>query len=209
VNLITELFMKAFSMIFTDHGAFELAETAFIYPLHHVPIRSVRGIALEGPHVRTFAWSRGVKALCILFLKSAGRLRSVGASDTFSPFILVGGAGSPAASLDDAIAKMPNWLMDMFGMTAKGDPIVKRLIIRNNPQRKRSGPVKLALRNQDDLQINVFVNGAPLLEPTAITKLADAIERDWWAPRSAAGMATEGQFVEAREEGLLIPQAAA
>jgi hypothetical protein len=145
------------------------------------PARAVRGTSVEGLHVGSFGWSRGVKALCLLFLRSAAVAQLPDTVERWAPFVFSGEAGSPAASLDDAIAKTPNWLLDIFGVTSKGEALIKRLVIRNNPQRKRPGPVRLALRNPENLLINVIVDDEPVVNPDAIHRLADAIEHDWRA----------------------------
>lgn len=45
-----------------------------------------------------------------------------------------------ALSLDYALSKKPRWLLDMFGVDKSGTPVIKRLFLRNNPEKKRPGP---------------------------------------------------------------------
>jgi hypothetical protein len=56
-----------------------------------------------------------------------------------------GEGGSLAASLDYALSKQPEWLTDLFGCDHEGVSYARRLILRTNPERKRPGPVVLAL----------------------------------------------------------------
>jgi hypothetical protein len=62
--------------------------------------------------------------------------------------VLAGARGSSIASLDYAISKQPCWLTDMFGTDSFGISLVRRLILRTNPERKRPGPVFLSLNTR-------------------------------------------------------------
>jgi hypothetical protein len=131
----------------------ELVETHFAEGASAEPRVSVRG--KTGGAFRaagSFQWTSAVKALSLLVVKTA----------TGEPSsILRGEANSLAASLDYAISKQPQWLAEMFGCDHNGICFARRLILRTNPERKRPGPVTLAI-NLSYLpweSINVFVDG--------------------------------------------------
>jgi hypothetical protein len=77
----------------------------------------------------------------MLFLKGA-----LSKLDPNEDPLLSGTQGSLAASLDYAMSKQPSWILDMFGFDADGKCIARRLINRSNTERKRPGPVTLALK---------------------------------------------------------------
>jgi hypothetical protein len=115
----------------------ELVETQFSDGVAAQPRTSVRG--KTGGAFRaagSFQWTSAVKALALLVAKTAtGELQA----------ILRGEANSLAASLDYAISKQPQWLAEMFGCDHNGICFARRLILRTNPERKRPGPVTLAI----------------------------------------------------------------
>jgi hypothetical protein len=94
-----------------------------------------------------------VKALSVLIAKAAMRPESA---------ILQGCSGTLAASLDYALSKQPTWLSEMFGCDADGISFARRLILRTNPERKRPGPVVLALNHVylSAASIEVYVDAA-------------------------------------------------
>jgi hypothetical protein len=168
---------------FINVRAPELAATFFLHPLLSGEIKSVRGVPLTGD-AGSFSWSRAVQALAIFFLRSAGyrmlafRARE-GCRPLKAPYVLEGEAGSPAASLDYAIAKSPQWLQDMFGFTASGDILLRRLVIRSNPERKRVGPVRIALRVESSLIIAVMLDGEAVEDGPTLLSMANSIEDRW------------------------------
>jgi len=102
----------------------------------------------------TFQWTAAVRALCALYLKSIIHAKDPSCSTTG---YITGFHGSAVASLDYALSKQPNWLSDMFGTDMFGNIYARRLILRTNPERKRPGPVILALNDRviDPLDINL------------------------------------------------------
>ena len=100
----------------------------------------------------SFQWTSAVKALGLLLAQTARNpLNSA----------LQGHAGSLAASLDYALSKQPVWIAEMFGCDQQGISFARRLILRTNPERKRPGPVVLAVNHVylPAAQIEVFVDG--------------------------------------------------
>ncbi len=100
----------------------------------------------------SFQWTSAVKALSLLLARAA-----------LSPqnSAIQGHVGSLAASLDYAISKQPAWITEMFGCDQHGISFARRLILRTNPERKRPGPVVLAVNYVylPQVSIEVFVNG--------------------------------------------------
>jgi hypothetical protein len=117
--------------------------------------RSIRG--KTGGAFRTagsFQWTSAVRALGLLMARTSLDPQSA---------MIEGYGGSLAASLDYALSKQPVWLADMFGCDPKGTCLARRMILRTNPERKRPGPVVLAVNHVylPGSSIEVFVNGAP------------------------------------------------
>lgn len=138
-----------------------LNQTTFSHPLLAQRLVSVRG-AMAPQNTGTFRWSSGVRALTLLLTKQALLLeaRKYGVPDS-PPVAIHGYQNSLAASLDYAISKQPLWLQDMFGMTPQGLPIVKLLLKRMNPDRKRPGPVTVFIQNLD-FSVEIELDGAAL-----------------------------------------------
>lgn len=87
----------------------------------------------------SFHWSIAVRALGVLAIKTT--LAAQG--HPCDPF-LVGEKGSLAASLDYAISKETQWLVDVFGLSDGLTPNLRRIFRRTNSGRKRSGPVAIS-----------------------------------------------------------------
>lgn len=139
--------------------AVSLWKVIFSHPLLDSKRISVRGNgsgALEAGG--SFQWSQGVRALCVLLLRGRwSQLSDVNAASKE----LSGHGGSLASSLDYALGKQPNWLLDMFGVDKRGTSLARRLIRRSNPERRRPGPVVLSI-NSHFVPLNVidvFVGG--------------------------------------------------
>ena len=142
--------MKKIELYF---GADELLEVSFCDGTQSIPRISMRGKS-GGPFRRagSFQWTNAVKALALLMVRTA--LKPTEA-------VLRGDAHSLAASLDYAISKQPLWLLEMFGSDQRGACLIRRMVLRANPERKRPGPVTLGV-NQLYLPleaIRVFLNG--------------------------------------------------
>ncbi len=128
--------------------------------------------AVDGASVGTFSWSRAVQALTILLLRTL-----LHRSDRAVIPVLEGGQGSLAASLDYAISKETQWLCEMFGVDAHGRSIARRLITRQNPERKRAGPVSVSCGEKiaKDASIEVFL-ASRRLSTSDIRLLLTALE---------------------------------
>lgn len=99
----------------------------------------------------SFQWTSAVKALSLLLVRAS-----------LSPqnSAIQGHVGSLAASLDYAISKQPAWITEMFGCDQQGISFARRLILRTNPERKRPGPVVLAVNHVylPSAAIEIFTN---------------------------------------------------
>lgn len=93
----------------------------------------------------TFQWTSAVRGLCVLFARA--KMAFI-AGEEMTQGHIWGHRTSLAASLDYAITKQPVWIRDMFGTDANGATLAQRLISRTNPNRKRPGPVILALNER-------------------------------------------------------------
>ena len=121
----------------------------------------------------TFQWTSAVHGLSILMLRS--KLHAHGA--TVSP-VIHGPRNSLASSLDYAVSKGPFWLSEMFGFTANGDPVAKRLFQRSNPNLKRPGPVAVAINQAilPDNAITVQIEGQVVTEQSVLFEILAALE---------------------------------
>jgi hypothetical protein len=102
----------------------------------------------------------------LVFLKAVLHERGSELSEGY----LQGGRGSLVASLDYALTKGPSWLFDMFGVTALGTMRAKRLFRVTNPNRKRPGPVTIAV-NTNLLPVDgieVLLDGIPVTETSTL-----------------------------------------
>ena len=118
----------------------ELTQTVFSRAGQE-PLVCVRGkTAGSFRSAGTFQWTAAVKGLCALFIRT--RLAQLDQSIETS---IEGTRGSLAASLDYAIVKQPSWILEMFGVDAKGKAYIRQIITRTNSQRKLPGPVKLTV----------------------------------------------------------------
>jgi hypothetical protein len=102
----------------------------------------------------SFQWTSAVRALALLAVKAV--------SVPEHPAIQ-GDGGSLASSLDYALSKQPEWLTESFGCDSGGITYARRFILRTNPNRKRPGPVVLALNVAylPTSSIEIRVNGKP------------------------------------------------
>ena len=163
----------------------QLVEVSFCDGVSGTTRRSIRGKtggAYRGSG--SFQWTSAVRGLACLLVQTAFLPESG---------VLKGTGGTLAASLDYAISKQPIWLTEMFGSDQNGICLIRRMVNRTNPERKRPGPTVLGL-NQRYLPaeaISIFVNnkkcsredlvvlGAMLMEKQ--TPDVDHIARTWYA----------------------------
>jgi len=172
----------------------ELQELRFSHRILAAPICAVRGRAFRpGNTEASFQWSAGIRAIS-LFLTRAALLHLEG--NTSSP-ILEGGASTAAATLDYALSRQSNWLVDLFGSDPQGLSLARRFICRTNPERKRPGPVKLFL-NSSFLAadcISIQRDGAPCNSAEALQDLCSELARGW----------SGSNVCESRSEKISIP----
>lgn len=156
----------------------ELFESEFSCSLVGRNLRCVRGRQAFTDSVEgTFVWSSAVQSMSAVVIKS-----KIAELTRTSPQAWPQAAGlcsdstSWALSLDFALFKKPRWLLDMFGVDSLGTPIIKRLFIRMNPEKKRPGPSWVSINPAflDPRNIAIFLDGIEVTtapELTALLKL--------------------------------------
>ena len=141
--------MRELQLFFEDE---ELVEVAFRLGTGEVR-RTVRGKQSGArKDAGSFQWTSAVRGFALLATRTAAR---------FEPASISGRAKSVAASLDYAISKQLLWLLEMFGVDHFGTSLIRRMVLRTNPERKRPGPTTLAI-NQKYLAaeaITIYANG--------------------------------------------------
>lgn len=142
---------------FAGESDVQLVEFRFTDRITGVQRLSVRGkTAGAFRNAGTFQWTSAVRGLCILMARA--KLACIqGATSEVSTGQILGHRASMAASLDYAITKQPAWTRDMFGWDMNGTTLVQRLIHRTNPNRKRPGPVILALNERALSPVDVAI----------------------------------------------------
>lgn len=135
--------MASFCLHLTSSNrGISLEATEFKDPETSAITRCQRGANTFRKGLGTFPWSQGVQALVRFFIEvKIAELESSQGS-------IHGEQGSLAASLDYSIAKNGQWLADMFGAYSDGTLRARRIILRNNPERKRPGPVEIFLNSK-------------------------------------------------------------
>ena len=161
--------MTRMHLEFYRGATLELDEIEFLYPSQKESILSIRGKSACGRFAdATFQWTSALKGLALLFLKhAAGKER----------FMLTGGAGSPACSVDFAISKQPRWVEEVFGTDKQGISLLRRFVVRKNSNRKRPGPVSIGLSSSplSRVSISVSVNGRPMHDKEELNSLAELL----------------------------------
>ena len=157
-----------------------LQETLFKHPIlpweEQLAIRGRTAGAYHG--YASFPWCNGVIALSLLLLEALIQQFHHGSSNFARPY-LEGGAGSPAAALDSALSKETEWLTDMFGWDEVGTPILKKALIRTNPERKRPGPVSISLHPRiiPSSAIEIFLNNLQVVETENLEDMANRLRQ--------------------------------
>lgn len=166
----------SFEMHFAGGAQTELVETRFNQPMSGVSLVSIRGKS-GGAYTRcgSFQWTSGVRAVCVAFLRHMLARRIEGFPSYFE-----GGKASLASSLDYALSKEPAWLGEMFGQTPTGGCFGRRLFKITNPNRKRPGPVTIAvnhvlIRAED---VRITLNGQRVENTDGIMKLLGILDTD-------------------------------
>jgi hypothetical protein len=161
-----------------------LDKTLFSHPALSQELRAIRGkTAGAYSGFNSFQWTPAVQAMSVLLLRTAA-LHSLEAGAGSA--LLEGYEDSPASSLDYSIAKAPNWLLDIFGLDKAGNPLAKRLFLRTNPERKRKGPVAVALNEKmlSRADITVYLDGRAVTSAQVLNDAAEQIEQSLSAQRS-------------------------
>lgn len=131
----------------------QLTEVLFHENANSEPRRTIRGKTGGAfRYAGSFQWTSAVKALSLLLAKAAMNPQSS---------TIQGLGGSLAASLDYALSKQPIWIAEMFGCDQQTISFARRLVLRTNPERKRPGPVVLAVNHvyMPAGSIEIFVDG--------------------------------------------------
>jgi hypothetical protein len=160
--------MREMKLFFDQDQLFEVIFTDRASGLH---CHCVRGKGAGAHHsAGSFQWTAAVKGLALLLVRAASGL---------DPHVIHGYAGSLASSLDYAISKQPVWISDMFGFDAAGTCLVRRLVLRTNPERKRPGPTVLSVNERfiPLTAIAIFVNDRPLSREELVA-LATRLSRE-------------------------------
>jgi hypothetical protein len=122
----------------------------------------------------SFHWSSAVRAVCVLAIKTSMASRGFGQEP-----VLYGEQGSLAASLDYAVSKETEWLLDVFGVSEGQIPNCRRLFKRTNSGRKRSGPVAVSFCKalHEVAAIEIKLNGDPLSTQLALEDLLNNLSQ--------------------------------
>lgn len=128
---------------------------------------SVRGkTAGAYPRAGTFQWTSAVQGACAVFISTLLHHKQAGSLQSH----VQGGKASVVSSLDYAHTKGPIWIADMFGTTGVGALRAKRLFRITNPNRKRPGPVTIALNTHvlpaDSLRVTL--DAKPVEDPSTL-----------------------------------------
>lgn len=176
--------MANFVLEFLGQTSPELEKTVFLRRPGAEPICSCRGaVSANQSTVNLFRWSSAVHALSILCVTSR---RIYSKHDSTSIASIQGEKGSPAASLDYAISKQTNWLLDMFGWENSSSATIQRLFIRKNPERKRPGPVEISFNNSliTGRDITIKINGDIVDDESELLSIEMTLLDAWKSPKN-------------------------
>lgn len=168
--------MTTFALNLYSERQPELHSTVFCHPLVGTR-RCIRGKS-AGSHVGdgSFHWTNAVRALVVL------AVRTVHADLTDLPYAKLEGQGRCLArSLDLALSKQPLWLIDMFGISANGNCMARRLFVRNNAEGKMPGPQSIAF-NRAAIRadaITLVWDGRAVTSPSAVTDLLLSLDAEF------------------------------
>jgi hypothetical protein len=167
------LCMFRIKLLFFSGANIELLRVDFANGSHPI-ITSIRG-KTNGAYrgAGTFQWSSAVRGMASIFLKA----KLIADLNPVEP-MLSGEERSLAASLDYAITKKPNWLLDMFGVSAQGVATARRLFKVSNSHRKRGGPVSISLNlcACPPHGIEIVLDGKPVQTQEAFRQMLAHIE---------------------------------
>ena len=134
---------------------------------------SIRG-KTSGAYRRcgTFQWTTAVRAIAIMFLKAKLHEMAISVDPR-----LIGVQDSLASSLDYALSKETNWIGEMFGYESNARATARRLFKVTNPNRKRPGPVVIAIN--DNLltakNITILSNSLEITRSELLSEMIDSI----------------------------------
>ena len=186
--------MAKFSLWLTATESLALEKTSFSHPIVGGELKAVRGKTAGAYHgFSTFQWTPAVQSMVVLVLRTV----AFGRQNHVSDAVIQGYEGSPASSLDYSIGKTPAWMLDIFGVDRSGAPLAKRLFRRTNPERKRSGPVSVALNDSmlSYSDITIYINDETVQDPAVLLESAKLVEEIFAAQRSgqSAGSTAGGK----------------
>jgi|GEM_PF-2031430 len=167
-----------FDLHFSDSTAEpELLETHFRHPLLSTPVMSTRGKGMMASSA-SFQWTRAVRAMCVLFVRTKAESLRDKEGDDQSPFALSSQYTLLASSLDFAISKKPMWLVEMFGISKAGTLFFSRLFSRTNPEQKRVGPVTVYVTRSvlAPSGIRIHIGNKQILRRDELLLLAQSLE---------------------------------
>ena len=159
--------MSELSLYFYTKNVAELAKTEFTASAAgSIPLVSSRGkYAIHGGN--TFQWTSSVRALALLCAEtSLARIN-------LSKVVFAGEQGSAAASIDFAIEKMPNWLLEMFGEDSSGNPLIKTLVRRGNPHGKKPGPFLVSI--SENLNLKIYIDNIEVNKKDSLFQLIEQL----------------------------------
>ncbi len=148
----------------------ELQKITFQSSLVEKEISSVRGLGSGSKINSTFCWTAAVQSLCLLLLKA--RL-----NENYLEADLLGEKGSAAFSLDYALSKQPNWLLEMFGFDSNGNSLLKRLLLIQNPNGKRAVPIEISLKRP--FEVKVFLENKLVDNSQGLELIVRELEKNW------------------------------
>jgi hypothetical protein len=153
-----------------------LDRTTFSHPLLSRQIQAQRGVSVRRG-ISSFHWSRGVQGLSVLCAQAVlSRLTGAGTPS------IVGEVGSLALSLDYALSKESAWLSQIFGQDSDGRPLLRRMVTRVNPERKRPGPVEVSLKPEVVHSIRLKVDGREITGQADVEALLHGLQHASDAP---------------------------
>lgn len=161
----------------------QLARTIFAHELLAEELICERrsGVRAKNDY-SSFSWSNALRAFTIFCVRAASiQSENIDQNGTGDLLVLQGEAGSAAASLDNAILKDTNWLLNICGIDFDGRSLARQFITRVNSGLRNSGPVRLFL-NQSVLPrsaIEVIIDGQRILSPGLLAAIATALEGNW------------------------------
>jgi hypothetical protein len=168
---------KSLELHFIEADVLELVEVTFSHPLLREPLKSIRGKARIAAFTGSFQFTRAVRALCSVLLRTKC-WKTIPANVQIPDPSLVGTKGTLATSLDYALAKQPMWLLDMFGVDSSGLPLAHRLFQRVNSCSKRPGPVMVSLNEGFLPSSNILLmkNNVVIEQYSEMTTMLHSIE---------------------------------